>query len=320
MACLISLRQTTFWDFLDREGISRVHFVRKAESYFARPEIPSFKIVDEHPLLLDYMTAWWDVFVSAPTQDSAVVVEEITRAVTSVTSGWRAASSYLNDRYAHAVMEDGSGLLLRAPLPVVEAAKSILERHSVRFSMLPCRAASGPPMQALVAGPNWVVANSFRVERRGQAAHGGRRNPTDRAGMNNNPPDTLTAREGAPETPLYLAAWTGDLDEAKALVAAGADVNYIDAAGETPIHGACAWGHAAMVKYLVSVGGKLDIPGTTGHTPLHWAAGWGNLETVRALIELGANHKTKNDFGQTAGDVATQHQREEVAAYLRALP
>jgi hypothetical protein len=161
---LISTRQTTFWDFIDREGRARVHFKDKSESHFVQPEVPSFQILDEHPLLLNYLAPWQGVFVSQPAPDSALVVEELTRAINSITSGWRPASAYLNAGYAHAVMEEGAGLLLRAPLPIVEAAKVILDRSSVRFSTLPFQ---GPDAtrRVLVAGENWVVAKAFRVER-----------------------------------------------------------------------------------------------------------------------------------------------------------
>jgi ankyrin repeat protein len=129
-----------------------------------------------------------------------------------------------------------------------------------------------------------------------------------------------TALDGAPETPLHAAAWAGDIEEAIALVSAGADVNHIDTAGETPIHGAAAWGHAAMVKYLIAVGARMDILGTPGGlSPLRWAAGWGNLETVRALVESGADRKAKNTFGPTPEEVATKHGRKEIVTYLRGL-
>ena len=131
-------------------------------------------------------------------------------------------------------------------------------------------------------------------------------------------PEQLTARDGAAETPLHGAAWGGDVEEAKTLIAAGADVNHIDSAGETPIHGAAAWGHAKMVKYLISVGARIDIPGTTALTPLHWAAGWGNLQTVKVLVEAGADLKALNASGRTAAEVALEHHRSDVAKYLRA--
>ena len=122
--------------------------------------------------------------------------------------------------------------------------------------------------------------------------------------------------EGAPETPLHGAAWTGDVSEVKRLIAEGADVNHIDTAHETPLHGAAAWGHADVVRVLVASGARVNVPGTTGLSPLHWAAGWGNLETVRVLLESGSDIHALNEFGKTAAGVALEHDKPEIAAYI----
>lgn len=128
----------------------------------------------------------------------------------------------------------------------------------------------------------------------------------------------LTAQDGQAETPLHEAGWAGDVEKARRLIAHGADVNHIDSAGETALHGAAAWGHARMVEFLLSAGARFDIPGTTGLTPLHWAAGWGNLETVRVLVQAGADVSARNEFGSTPADVALEHRKSDIAAYLNA--
>jgi ankyrin repeat protein len=131
-------------------------------------------------------------------------------------------------------------------------------------------------------------------------------------------PSKLSALEGAAETPLHGAAWGGDLEEVKQLIAEGADVNYRDAANETPLHGAAAWGRAEVVRFLIESGAHVNMPGTTQLTPLHWAAGWGNLETVKVLLLSGADVRAKNEFGETAEQLALQRNRTEIAACIRA--
>jgi len=103
--------------------------------------------------------------VSTATRDSAVIVTSIDGAASALVGGWRPGSHYLNGGYAQTVLEEGFGLLLRAPQPVVEAVKSVLEHHDVSYSEVPLH---GPraPMRALIAGPNWVIADRFRIERR----------------------------------------------------------------------------------------------------------------------------------------------------------
>jgi hypothetical protein len=162
---VISSRQTTFWDFTDEHRTSRVHFMGKSEWHYSQGIIPAFSVVDEHPLLLDYTARWSGLYVSTAARDSAMIVASIGGAASALVNGWRPASHYLNGGYAHAVLEEGFGLLLHAPQPIVEAAKSILEHHEVRYSEVPLH---GPrePMRALIAGANWVIADRFRIERR----------------------------------------------------------------------------------------------------------------------------------------------------------
>ncbi len=163
MSYVISRRQTTFWDFTDAHRTSRVHFEGKSEWHYSQEIVPAFNVVDEHPLLLDYIAPWSDLYVSEASSDSATVVASIGGVVSTLVNGWRPASHYLNDGYAHAALEDGYGLLLRAPQPIVEAAQSVLDRHAARYSEVPLHGARGP-MRALIAGPNWVIADSFRTE------------------------------------------------------------------------------------------------------------------------------------------------------------
>ena len=165
MSYVISSRQTTFWDFTDEHRTSRVHFLGKSEWHYSQGIIPAFSVVDEHPLLLDYAARWSNLYVSTAAHDSAAIVASIGGAASALVDGWRPASHYLNDGYAHAALDEGYGLLLQAPQPIVEAAKSVLEHHHVRYSEVPLH---GPreSMRALIAGANWVIADRFRIERR----------------------------------------------------------------------------------------------------------------------------------------------------------
>jgi hypothetical protein len=159
---LITCRQTSFWEFLGQDVTSRVHFRHKAEWHNDQNEVPSFEILDEHPLLIDYTEPWGSIYVARPAAESEAVVRAVTQAVVSISGGWRDASAYLNDGYAHANLEDGSGQLMRGPLPYIQAACAILDAAGVRYSQIKSHGPSGPK-RALIAGRNWVVAESFRV-------------------------------------------------------------------------------------------------------------------------------------------------------------
>ena len=128
------------------------------------------------------------------------------------------------------------------------------------------------------------------------------------------------ATEGGAETELHAAAWSGDVEDARRLIDAGADVNYIDTAGEPPMHGAAACGHVEMVEFLLSQGARINTQERFGLTALHWAASHGGLEVARKLVEHGADTSLRNGNGKTARDVAIAYNAKDVADFLGALP
>ena len=102
------------------------------------------------------------------------------------------------------------------------------------------------------------------------------------------------ARPGiAGETPLHDAAFAGDVETVKALLAAGADPNARDVGGRTPLHGA-VWppktAAPAVVGALLEAGADPNARDVDGRTPLHLAAGFNdNPAVVGALLDAGAD-------------------------------
>lgn len=103
---------------------------------------------------------------------------------------------------------------------------------------------------------------------------------------------SVDARDEHGSTPLHRAASRGNADAARALIAAGADVNaadFFDA--QTPLHRLAAHDRAdELVEALVDAGAN-----TSAHTklltdtPMHIAAIHGNHGVLRALVRAGAN-------------------------------
>ncbi len=128
------------------------------------------------------------------------------------------------------------------------------------------------------------------------------------------------AIDGCAESPLHAVAWAGQLEEARALLESGADVNYVDSAGEAAISGAAGWGHSEMVKLLLEFGARVDIVAkeTSDYTPLHWAARSGCLKTVQLLVAAGADTFACDDRGRTPREIAEERGHREVAEFIRA--
>jgi len=105
-------------------------------------------------------------------------------------------------------------------------------------------------------------------------------------------------------TPLMFAAREGDLESARLLVSAGADVNAIAADGKDALGLAIFNGNYALASFLVDSRSKVNQADTQGFTPLFWAVDRRNMETapnfpwmvtadplplIAKLLEAGAN-------------------------------
>ena len=105
-------------------------------------------------------------------------------------------------------------------------------------------------------------------------------------------------------TPLMFAAREGDIESAKLLVAAGADVNAIAADGKNALGLAIFNGNYDLASYLIDAKSDVNQADTQRFTPLYWAVDRRNMETapnfpwmvtedplplVKKLLDAGAN-------------------------------
>jgi ankyrin repeat protein len=127
-------------------------------------------------------------------------------------------------------------------------------------------------------------------------------------------PGLLEAVSGDGFTPLHLAAFFGQTDAVRLLLARGAAC---DPAGAgwmtgTPLHAAASGSHASIVRLLLEAGADPNTHQRHGYTPLHSAAANADLDSVEALIAAGAEVGATNDEGDTplalaekSGDLVT---------------
>ena len=120
--------------------------------------------------------------------------------------------------------------------------------------------------------------------------------------------DLVSAASGDGFTPLHLAAFFGQTDAVRLLLARGAEP---DVRGQgwmtgTPLSAAAAGGHTAIVLLLLEAGVDPNVQQAQGFTPLHAAAQNADLEAVRALLEAGADPAILTEEGVTAAELAEQ--------------
>lgn len=120
------------------------------------------------------------------------------------------------------------------------------------------------------------------------------------------PPGIRDLDEGG-FSPLHRAALKGDVERARTLLAAGADVNVRQARYRgTPLQYAAHRGHVEVVRALLQHDALVDARDTHDRTPLMWAAMGGRAETVVALLDGGADVRAATASGWTALHYAAQ--------------
>ncbi|WP_329170369.1 ankyrin repeat domain-containing protein [Streptomyces decoyicus] len=163
-----------------------------------------------------------------------------------------------------------------------------------------------------------------------------------------------SAPDAEGETPLYLAAVSGQTDMVRLLLEAGATPD-VESRGEgtagLPLCAAACWDHSGAVRELLAHGADPDRreddgtsytalmwAATGGHqrtaelllearadpdagcgerTPLMAAAERGSIAVVRALLRHGADPHRTDEQGRTASDMALERCGKDVESELR---
>ena len=106
--------------------------------------------------------------------------------------------------------------------------------------------------------------------------------------------------QGDGATALAWAAHWDEVDLSSKLIAAGADVGAANDLGVTPLMLAAANGSLPLVELLLAAGAVPDAARPTGDTALMFAAQAGSVQVVERLAAAGANPNARTAGGHTA--------------------
>jgi ankyrin repeat protein len=134
---------------------------------------------------------------------------------------------------------------------------------------------------------------------------------------NNNEKTALT--EVYPPNAIINAAYKGDVEMVKKILATKPDPDVRDAFGGTALHDAIFQNNLEVIKLLLDYG--FDINATVpsnGYTPLHYCVWAGNLPALRLLLVYQADKTIKAKDGLTPLEKATKDgKREFILALMR---
>lgn len=98
----------------------------------------------------------------------------------------------------------------------------------------------------------------------------------------------VDARGEQGDTLLHWAAFEGNEDMVRRLIAAGANPNARVAQGSTPLHLAAYRGQTSIAEFLIAHGAMVNVKTDAGITPLDWAQRNGHGDMIGLLLANGA--------------------------------
>jgi ankyrin repeat protein len=122
-------------------------------------------------------------------------------------------------------------------------------------------------------------------------------------------------KDGTPA--LHWLVRVDDVENARLLIRAGADVKLADRYGVTPLFLACTNGNAAMIRLLLDAGADPNSADPTGETALMTAVKIGNFDAVKTLADRGAKVDAADPaYQQTALMIAVRENHSDVVRFL----
>jgi thiosulfate/3-mercaptopyruvate sulfurtransferase len=112
------------------------------------------------------------------------------------------------------------------------------------------------------------------------------------------------ARDGNGATPLMRAAQKGEVEMARKILAAGADVAALNADGNSALWLACFGENLALLDLLLEAGADIDHCNDNGATALMFAASSSRTAMVAHLLQRGADTSAETPDGFSALDLA----------------
>lgn len=119
-------------------------------------------------------------------------------------------------------------------------------------------------------------------------------------------------------TPLHCAAFYGQKDVAKFLLADGADINAKDRSGMTPLHLTAFDAQSDVAELLLANKADVDNKNKFGKTPLHEAASRGQIGVAKLLLAHGAKINAAEDAGMSPLHEAAYNGHKDMVEFLLA--
>ena len=119
---------------------------------------------------------------------------------------------------------------------------------------------------------------------------------------------------------LHMVAFRNNARIAKALIKAGASVDFCDNSGLTPLHTAARFNTTEVAMVLLDSGANINAQSSEGLTPLHRAVIFNKTNMLELLLERGARRDICDNEGSTPRFLAVSRKLSHLADLLNDAP
>lgn len=131
-------------------------------------------------------------------------------------------------------------------------------------------------------------------------------------------PPTAMSQQLFQTDPLIVAVNENKLDDVRALLVRGHNMEARDSDGRTALIWGATLGYYDAIALLLNDRSRPDLADNFGNTALYYAAGNGHLETVELLLDKGATIDAENLEGRSPLMRAVEASRVETSLLLMA--
>ena len=122
-----------------------------------------------------------------------------------------------------------------------------------------------------------------------------------------------------PPQAILNAAYMGDIEMMKLILATNPDNDVRDALGGTALHIAVFKNNLEAIKLLLDNGFDINaVAPSTGYTPLHYCVWFNNPTAARFLLSCNADRSIKDKNGMTPLEKATKEAKRDMILVLAA--
>jgi ankyrin repeat protein len=125
------------------------------------------------------------------------------------------------------------------------------------------------------------------------------------------------SQEGYPAAAIINAAYKGDVEMVKKILATNPDPDVRNKFGATALHEAIWASNLEVIKLLLDYGFDVNaVVPSNGYTPLHYAVWLNKPDAVRLLIQYKADRNIKDKKNQTPLEKASKEGKRDLILAL----